>query len=654
MEICCMSHSLYIFQQPSCTSLATMPAPTEPHWIRTRFQNVTAHPGAVNISMEETAGNLPKTLAPRKQKPRGKKDMKSAEEVEAGIQHVAAYEKWSLHEELVDATPQVVYTPAYPQDVSDPLESSGCEEGSNISDNASYKPPSISVGDVLMSEAEVGSLPSPVGKMADQGNKGKGKKGKGKVGQQGGSKGTNPVVLAQEDSATKSDDKEPTPFKRPMSEQGRRFGKELSDDVVEESTPIKVVVKGAKIVRIPVPVENSATESDKPIVALNTGKAKAAPAAAEDSATESNEPIAMQKTGTAKAAPAMSIHIQKASANVGPAAGSNNESCQPNSALSRPKARPWKQSEAPAALSAPQKVASKLVTKPRLLNEMPDKPEAKLSKPKVTKGKGELAMAKDTLKRAQEEVKKAQEAQKKVREEAERLKESTRELGVGDHIKAVNNNGESVDDQALHPPHLSRLTNNGKSRTHHNGDAIPSKSKPKANAKGYENPFEGIYDFGLDNAGNAAPQPNTKPQSPPRDNLFDFSLYDSGLQVDFEDNNMDIDVAEPSAYGVDSGKLKTTKKVVASGSGLAKSGSAGGNKTVKASEKGGEEVVKLMVKGKAEKGIQEQGSQASHLNGLIADRFLTPGLVIFDQMSTNTGKKHPSTTREIPKLHGTR
>ena len=376
------------------------------------------------------AGNLPKIPAPRKRKPRGKKDTKSAEEVEAGIQHVAAYEKWSLHEELIDVTPQVVYTHAPPRDVSDPLESSGCEEGSNISDNASYKPPSISVGDILMSKAEVGSLPLPVGMMADQGNKGKGKKGKGKVGQQGGSKGTNPVVLTQEDSATKSNNEEPTPFKRLMSEQGRRFGKELSDNVVEESTPIKVVAKGAKIVRIPVLVENSVTESDEPIVALNTGKAKAAPATAEDSATECDEPIAMQKTGTAEAAPATSICIQKASANVGPAAGSNNESCQPNSAPSRPKARPWKQSEAPVALSAPQKAASKPVTKPGPLNKMPDKPEAKLSKPKATKGKGELAMVKDTLKKAQEAVKKVQEAQKKAREEAKRLKESTREWGV--------------------------------------------------------------------------------------------------------------------------------------------------------------------------------------------------------------------------------
>ena len=157
------------------------------------------------------------------------------------------------------------------------------------------------------------------------------------------------------------------------------------------------------------------------------------------------------------------------------------------------------------------------------------------------------------------------------------------------------------------------MTNNGKSSTHRNGDAIPSKLKPKANAKGYENPFEGIYNFGSDDAGNTAPQPNPKPQSPPRDNLFDFSLYDNGLQVDFEDNDMEIDVTEPSANTVDSGKPKTTKKVVMSGSRLAKSGGAGGNKMVKASEKGGEEAAKSMVKWKAEKGIQGQGSQASHL-----------------------------------------
>ena len=44
--------------------------------------------------------------------------------------------------------------------------------------------------------------------------------------------------------------------------------------------------------------------------------------------------------------------------------------------------------------------------------------------------------------------------------------------------------------------------------------------------------------------------------------------------MDFEDNDMEIDVAEPSANAVDSGKLKTTKKVVVSGSWLVKSGGA--------------------------------------------------------------------------------
>ena len=176
-----------------------------------------------------------------------------------------------------------------------------------------------------------------------------------------------------------------------------------------------------------------------------------------------------------------------------------------------------------------------------------------------------------------------------------------------------------MDDQALHPPHLSCLTNNGKSSTHYNGDAIPSKSKPKANAKGDENPFEWIYNFGSDDTGDTAPQPNPKPQSPPRDDLFNFGSYNIGLKVDFEDNNMEVDVAEPSANTVDSGEPKTTKKVVVSGSGLVKSGNAGGNKMVKASKKGGEEAAKPMVKGKAEKGIQEQGSQASHLNRLMID-----------------------------------
>ena len=348
----------------------------------------------------------------------------------------------------------------------------------------------------------------------------------------------------------------------------------------------------------------------------------------------------------------MSKQLLKVSATARPAAGSDDESHQPNSAPSRPRPKPFKQPEAPAAPSAPQKAASKPVTKPRPSNEMPDKPEPKLSKSQAKPGraKSELAMAKDALKKAQEEMKKAQEAQKKAREEAKRLKESMRELCVRDRIKAANN-GESAEDRSLQPPGFNHLSNNSKSSTHHDGDITSSKSKLKSNAKGDENPYEGIFDFGSDNDGNATSQLNSKPQSPPRDNLFDFSLYDYGPQLNLEDNEMEIDLVEPYTQTVVHSKPKTNKKVVVSGSGLAKSGNAGGGMLIGAGEKGGKVVTQLMVKGKAEGGY----SQASHLElSLIADHCLTPGLVAFDQMSTNMGKKRSPTTGEIPKLHATR
>ena len=78
----------------------------------------TAHPSAVDISMEEEmVDNLPKTPATKRRKPRSKKDIKSAKEVEAGIWHVAAYKRGSLNEELVNMTPQVMYTPTPPHDL---------------------------------------------------------------------------------------------------------------------------------------------------------------------------------------------------------------------------------------------------------------------------------------------------------------------------------------------------------------------------------------------------------------------------------------------------------------------------------------------------------------------------------------------------------
>ena len=49
---------------------------------------------------------------------------------------------------------------------------------------------------------------------------------------------------------------------------------------------------------------------------------------------------------------------------------------------------------------------------------------------------------KKALKDAQEAVKKAQEVQKKAQEEATRVKESMKELGMHEHIKALNNDIE--------------------------------------------------------------------------------------------------------------------------------------------------------------------------------------------------------------------
>lgn len=614
-----------------------MPAPTVQRWMATRSRNATAHPGVVDISIEETADNLPKTPAPKKRKPRSKKDIKSAEEVEAGIQRVAAYERQSLNEELVDATPQVVYTPAPPRDPSEPHESSEHDEGGNIFDNALYQPPSENVGDVLMSEAEVGSLPPPVRKAVDQGKK---------AGKKSGKKGKKAVVLAREESSPESDD-EPTPFKKVMSEKGKRFGKDISVDAAEESTPIKAVTKGTRKVKVPIAAEDSATESDEPIVPQKTGKAEAAPTAAEDSATESDEPIAPQKTGNAKVAPTAAKQVLKAPAVAGLASGSDDKSVGPIPATSRPKPRPFKQPNPPVATSAPKKAASKPASNPRPSNEKPDKPQPKSTKARPPKAKSELSMAREALKNAQEDMKKA-------REEAKRLKESTREPGVRDRIKAVND-GENVKAQSLHPPRLSHLSNSSKSSTHQGEDIASSKPKPKSNAKANEHPFDGIYDFGSDNDGDITLKPNQESQGPPMDETYDFGSFDDGLKLDFEggsDNGMEIDVVAPATKAVGSSKPKTIKKVVASGSGLAKSGNASGGKSVKASEEG-KEVAKSMVKGKAEKGIHEQDSQASHPQGLIVDR-LTPGLVAFDQKSTNTGKKRSSTTTDVPKPHGTR
>ena len=542
-------------------------APTTERWMTTRSRNATAHPGVVDISMEETADNVPKTPAPKKRRARAKKGIKSAEDIEAGIQRVAAYERQSLNEELIDATPQVVNTPAPPQDPS----SYEHNKGGNISDNASYQPSSESVGDILMSEAGIGSLHSPVGETVGQGKKET----------KGGDKKA--IVFTEQESSTESDD-EPTPFKKVMSEKGKRFGKDISVDAVEE-TPIKAMTKGRK--KVPIVADDSVTMSDKLVM--------------------------LKKTGNGKA-PAAAKQVSRVPAVAGRVSGSGNKSVQPIPAPTRPKPKPFKQPEPPTPTSALNTVTAKPVSNPKPSDDMPDKLQTKSSKPNVPKAKSELSMVREALKKAQEEVKKAQEAEKKA---WAKTKESTKELGVRNRIKAVND-GEDGKALSLHPPDFSRLSStSNKPSTHQDQDITSSKPRPRKftfNAKVNDDPLYGVYDFGSDDAGNvAAPKPSQQTQDPPIDDIFDFGSFGDDAQGGFEggdDHGMVIDVVEPAAKAV--GKPQTTKNVVVGGgSGLAKSGNERGGKT---------------VKGKATKGISiQEHSQACHqLLTLIDDHSLTP------------------------------
>ena len=215
-------------------------------------------------------------------------------------------------------------------------------------------------------------------------------------------------------------------------------------------------------------------------------------------------------------------------------------------------------------------------------------------------------MAREALKSAQEEVKKAQEVQKKVREGAKKLKESMREPGVCDQIKAVYKE-EDVNTQSLHPSHLNFLSKNSKLSTH---KVVLLDPKPKSNTKQTKHLFDSIYHFGSDNDGATASKPIQESQGHPIDDIFDFSSFGNGPQLDFEgysNNKMEVDIVEPAAKAMGTGKAKPVKKLVASGNGSIKSKDAS-RKAVRAGEK--EEWTKLMVKGKAKKGLQ-QSDQAS-------------------------------------------
>ena len=192
-----------------------MPKPSVPCWMATRSSNGNAHPGTVNISVEEKTVDLPpNTPAPRKKRAKSKKT-KSAEEVEAGIQRVATYERQSLNDELVNTTPHALVAPTAPHNPTQPCEVSEEEDGGNVVDNESYKLPLKST-DLAVTDNELGSIPDPVERT---------------VGEVRGKHAWRKHVTLREDlgDVTESD-KELTPFKKVM-------GKRLTNDTNRTSMP---------------------------------------------------------------------------------------------------------------------------------------------------------------------------------------------------------------------------------------------------------------------------------------------------------------------------------------------------------------------------------------------------------------------------------
>lgn len=522
----------------------TMHQPTTTCWMATRYGNSGAHPGAVDISDKEE-DLFPKTPAPKKRSSKVK-NKKSGTELEAGLECVATYKKQSLHNGLSEATPQAMYTPAAPHSPAESREASD-EEGGNISDNALYKPPSKSVTDVLMSDVEVGSLPSPVAKTIDKGKTivGEGRK-------KGGVRKKVAIVVGGNSTELES---EPTPFKKLVSEKGMRFGEEA---FVKELTPIKTVPKGKGT------NNNSPTESD-------------------------DEPTLPKKSGDVTAVATKPKQALKA------LVGLDVEDSQTVADKPRPKPRPWAQvlEAAPAPTKAapkPTKAAPKLTSNhnPSSNSNMnvdePHPSQSKPIKPKATKPKSEVVMAKERLKEAEEAVQKVQEDQKKVKAEAKKLKESMKEPGLRDQIKVINAGANTESSEQPHPPHLSQLSQGKKSNTHTDkgGAACKPAQQPKANKK--PDLFEDIHDFQSD------------------DKSMTFGSNTS------RDNQMNIDEMEPAGKA-DSRMPMTAKKGAMSGGGkksdLTKSGNASSGK-----EGNRNEGAKMLVKDDKGKGQQGQVTQA--------------------------------------------
>ena len=177
-----------------------------------RSGNRNIHLGMINISInEERVDLLPNTPTLRKKGAKNK-NMRSAEEVKAGIQWVTTYKRQSLKDKLINVTPQPLVPPATPWNSIETHDVSDEEDGGDIMDNVSYKPPSESTLSVPITNCDFGSLPDPVEKMVDGGNK---KHAQRKCG-----------VMSRdsEESVTESDGKS-TPFKIVMGEKGKGLEK---------------------------------------------------------------------------------------------------------------------------------------------------------------------------------------------------------------------------------------------------------------------------------------------------------------------------------------------------------------------------------------------------------------------------------------------
>ena len=88
--------------------------------------------------------------------------MKSSKDVKASIQWVATYERQSLHNKLTNATPWPLVCPATPWNSTKSCEVSDNEDGGDMMDNVSYKPPSESTLGVPITDCDLGFLPDPV------------------------------------------------------------------------------------------------------------------------------------------------------------------------------------------------------------------------------------------------------------------------------------------------------------------------------------------------------------------------------------------------------------------------------------------------------------------------------------------------------------